>query len=228
MRRGVPLLVFGVLLAAGTAGAQSRPFDVTAADGARLKATYASPGRPGPGVLLLHQCDMNRQAWTTLTASLIERGIHVLAPDQRGQGENAALPAEYAKLPGDADAALSALASQPGVDKNRLAAGGASCGVDRAVQLARRTGQIKALVLLSGPTSDAGMEYIQRSGIPVFLAFSADEGGPLPTMKAGVAASKNASTIIREFARAGHGVPMFAAEPTLLPELADWLAKVLR
>lgn len=228
MRRGVYSLLVGLVLAAGTAGAQSRDLDVTGGDGAKLKATYSSPGKPGPGVILLHQCDMNRKAWTSLTAALVERGIHVLAPDARGQGENGALPADFPKHPADIDAALATLVSQPGVDKNRLAAGGASCGVDRAVQLARRSGQIKALVLLSGPTSDAGMEYIQSSGIPVFLAFSTNEGGPLPKMKSGVAASKNALTTIREFEHAGHGVPMFSAQPALLPELADWLAKVLR
>jgi hypothetical protein len=62
----------------------------------------------------------------------------------------------------------------------------------------------------------------------VFLAFSTNEGGPLPKMKAGVAASKNASTTIREFEHAGHGVPMLSAQPALLPELADWLVRMLR
>jgi dienelactone hydrolase len=228
MRRGVYSLLGGLFLVAGTAGAQTRDLDVTASDGAKLKATYSSPGRPGPGVILLHQCDMNRRAWTSLSAALVERGIHVLAPDARGQGENGALPADYAKHPADVDAALVTLVSQPGVDKDRVAAGGASCGVDRAVQLARRSGQIKALVLLSGPASDAGMEYIQRSRIPVFFAFSTNEGGPLPKMKTDVAASKHASTTIREFEHAGHGVPMFSAQPALLPELADWLSRVLR
>ena len=47
-------------------------------------------------------------------------------------------------------------------------------------------------------------------------------------MKSGVAASKNELTTIKEFDRAGHGVPMFSAQPTLLPDLADWLVKALR
>jgi len=114
------------------------------------------------------------------------------------------------------------------VDNARLAAGGASCGVDQAVQLARRSSRIKALVLLSGATSDAGLEYVQRAGVPVFFAFSADEGGPLPKMKAGFSASANAATTIRQLEAAGHGVPMFTSQPSLLPELADWLSKVLR
>ena len=178
----------GLWLVASGAGAQSRDLDVTASDGARLTATYSSPGEPGPGMILLHQCDMNRQAWTSLTGALTERGIHVIALDYRGYGDNRAVPMEYPKLTGDIDAALAALVAQPGVDKNRLAAGGASCGVDHAVQLARRSGQIKALALLSGPTSGPGMQDLQGSGLPVFLAFSANEGGPLPAMKAGVAA----------------------------------------
>jgi dienelactone hydrolase len=228
MAHRICLVSLGLLLVAGAAAAQSRDLDVTAADGTKLKAAYYSPGKPGPGAILLHQCDMNSKAWSSLAAALMERGIHVLALDYRGYGDNHAVPAEYPKLPGDVDAALAALRSQPGVDKDRIAAGGASCGVDHAVQLARRDGQIKALALLSGPTTDAGLAYIQSSNIPVFFAFSANEGGPLPKMKIGVAASKNQSTTIREFDRAGHGVPMFGAQPALLPELADWLARVLR
>ena len=72
------------------------------------------------------------------------------------------------------------------------------------------------------------MAYIKDSNIPVFLAYSADEGGPLPAMKGGVEASKNPSTVVRVFNHAGHGVPMFTSQPSLLPELADWVARVLR
>jgi dienelactone hydrolase len=215
------------LFLAGALGAETRVVEVTAADGAKLKASYYSPGKPGPGVLLLHQCDMNRAPWSSLAAALTERGIHVLAVDYRGYGDNRALPLEYPKLAGDIDAALAMLQSQPDVDRRRVGAGGASCGVDHAVQLARRSGQIKGLALLSGPTSDAGLQYIQTSNVPVFLAFSADEGGPLPKMKSGVSMSKNAATTVREFDHAGHGVPMFDAQPTLLAAVADWFVKVL-
>jgi dienelactone hydrolase len=217
-----------LVLTATIVSAQATDIDVLAADGAKLRATYSSPPRPGPGIVLFHQCDMDRHAWTSLAAALRERGIHTLATDYRGVGDNRALQADYAKRPADADAALAALAAMPGVDKTRLASGGASCGVDQAVQLARRTGQIKALVLLSGAATDAGMAYLRSANLPVLFAFSADEGGPLPNMKIALSASSNAATTIREFERAGHGVPMFASQPTLLPELADWLAKVLR
>lgn len=221
------LMAFRAVASSVSAPTTSTDIDVIAADGTHLRATYYSPEKLGPGVLLLHQCNMNRKAWTNLATALAGRGLHVFAMDYRGYGDNRTIPLEYAKLPGDIDAALATLLSQPGVDTSRIAAGGASCGVDHAVQLARRSGQIKALVLLSGPTSDAGLSYIQSSNVPVFLAYSMDEGGPLPKLKEGVSASKNKATTIREFEGAGHGVPMFSAQPTLLPELADWLAHVL-
>jgi dienelactone hydrolase len=230
MSRATRLIVVPLLLvvAAGVARAQSRDIDVVASDGAAIRASYYSPRKPGPAVILLHQCDMNRAAWTSLAAALAARGMHVLAPDYRGEGDSRSAPMDYAKFPGDFEAALAKLKSMPGVDGSRIAAGGASCGVDHAVELARRTGGLKALVLLSGPASDEGLAFIRTSNIPVFLAFSADEGGPLPAMKAGVAGSKNPATTIREFTHAGHGVPMFRTQATLLPELADWLAEVLR
>jgi hypothetical protein len=72
------------------------------------------------------------------------------------------------------------------------------------------------------------MSYVQSAKLPVFFAFSADEGGPLPKMKADLSVSPNPATTIREFQGAGHGVPMFTTQRTLLAELADWLATVLR
>ena len=47
-------------VAAQTPGAaQTRNVDLTAADGVVLKASYSSPGKPGPGILLFHQCSEN-------------------------------------------------------------------------------------------------------------------------------------------------------------------------
>jgi hypothetical protein len=68
-----------VLVASSEAAAQKRrqDIDVLAADGARLRATYWSPGKPGPGMLLLHQCNMDRRAWTELGAALAEEDFAV-------------------------------------------------------------------------------------------------------------------------------------------------------
>ena len=44
--------------------------EIKAPDGVNLKGTYVSPGRPGPAVLLLHQCNMDRHAWDSLAQDL--------------------------------------------------------------------------------------------------------------------------------------------------------------
>jgi dienelactone hydrolase len=223
---GAALVVAPLLLP--SAAGQGKDVDVVASDGAKLRGTYTSPGRPGPGIVLFHQCNMQRGAWTSTAAALAERGVHTLAIDYRGVGDNRSVPNDYGKRQSDADAVLASLAATPGVDPDRIAAGGASCGVDLAVELARRSGRIKALVLLSGATSDAGISYIRRAQLPVFFAFSADEGGPLPGMEAELTTSANRATTIRRLMNAGHGVPMFERDATLLPALADWVAKILR
>ena len=125
-----------------------RVVDLTAADGTKLKATYFPAAKPGPGVLLLHQCNRQRKVWDDLARQLAAAGINVLTLDQRGFGESGGERADkmsadqaaaaYAKLPGDIDLVLQYLESQPGVTRETIGVGGASCGVDNSIQTARR------------------------------------------------------------------------------------------
>src|SRR5262245_26651074 len=58
-------------------------------DGFELKADfYTTSGRPGPGILMLHQCDADRKVYETLAQMLSTVGYHVLALDFRGFGES--------------------------------------------------------------------------------------------------------------------------------------------
>lgn len=217
-----------VLALCSDAAAQQgrRDLDVVAADGAKLRATYWSPGKPGPGMLLLHQCNMDRRAWTELGAALAVRGVHVLAMDYRGYGES---PRGGNRPEEDIDAALATLVARPGVDAARLAAGGASCGVRNSVLLARRSGKIRALMLLSGSAPDEGLAWLrQHPETPIFGAASAEEDFAVRSVRAALATSTHPATTMRLLTKAGHGVPMFAADSTLLPAVADWVAKVLR
>jgi alpha/beta superfamily hydrolase len=196
--------------------------DIAASDGAKLKATYYSAGKPGPGMLLLHQCNMNRKAWNNLAEALAQRGVHVLTFDYRGYGETSG-PGSRDKLSTDIDTALATLKSKGGVDKTRLAAGGASCSVENAVQLARRSEEIKALLLLTGPVTASGREFFQSHiSFPVYWADSPEMG-----YKA-VIKSTNSATTTRDVAQDWHGVVMFDRDASILITMADWVAKVLR
>ena len=65
-----------------------RIVDVTAPDGAALKATYYAAAGPGPAVLLLHMCNTTRQSWDPVGRGLSAAGIHALALDYRGYGDS--------------------------------------------------------------------------------------------------------------------------------------------
>ena len=67
---------------------EKRDVDIKAPDGTNLKASYFSVGRPGPAMILLHQCNMDRHAWDGLAKDLAEAGFHVLTVDFRGYGES--------------------------------------------------------------------------------------------------------------------------------------------
>src|SRR5689334_4518822 len=149
--------------AIASADIQKRDVDIKAPDGVVLKGTYFSPGRPGPAMLLLHQCNMDRHAWDGLAGDLANAGIHVLTIDFRTFGESGGekLPFQELartvipqKFPGDVDAAYAFLVSQKDIDKTHVAAGGASCGVTQSSALAARRPEIKTLMVLSGTASD--------------------------------------------------------------------------
>src|SRR5271154_3959710 len=164
--RFLVMALFGVVCAAPSLCAQ-RVVDLTAEDGTKLKATYFDAGKPGPGVLLLHQCNRDRRIWDGLAIQLSAAGLNVLTVDNRGFGESGGTPhdqnpdearTEKEKWPGDFDMAVKYLESQPGVARNMIGVGGASCGVDNSVQLARRDPEVRSLVLLAGATDVGGRE----------------------------------------------------------------------
>src|SRR6266849_4454054 len=112
-----------------------------------LKGTYFAAGKPGPGVLLLHQCNRQRKVWDDLAARLATAGFHVMTVDLRGYGDSSGTPVDKLspeeirvvfseKMPTDVETAYQYLVSQPGVSRDAVAVGGASCGVNQSVHVA--------------------------------------------------------------------------------------------
>src|ERR1700683_2100296 len=85
-------LVLCAGLCAMTAMCGQRVVDLTAPDGPNLKATYFDAGKPGPGVLLLHQCNRDRKVWDGLATQLSGAGMNVLTVENRGFGESGGAP----------------------------------------------------------------------------------------------------------------------------------------
>jgi len=222
-------LAFTVSLSAEV---HKKDVDIKAPDGANLKGTYFSAGQPGPAMLLLHQCNMDRHAWDGLAQDLAGNGFHVLTVDYRGFGESDgskstdpdSRAAARKKWPEDVDAAFGYLTSQKGVDPSRIAVGGASCGVTQSSDLAARHHEIRALMILSGQASDAAKAYIAgNTSLPVFGAASEGDAGAAKGIKEAVAVSKDPKSVLKIYDGTEHGVPMFAKNPELEPMIVAWL-----
>ena len=217
--------------------AQSGDVNLKAADGVNLKATYTSPGRPGPGMLLIHQCNMDRTSWTGVTAELVSAGIHVLTLDLRGfgdsggEGMSGGFPTLLQKSAGDSDMAFEYLATQSGVDRSRMGVGGASCGGMINADLAARKNGIRALMLLSSPPSEAAVKNITETpGLAVFGAAAEDDPvteGVADALRGAVGGSKHPDSTAKIYPGTEHGLPMFGKNPDLEPQLLHWLTEQL-
>jgi dienelactone hydrolase len=204
-----------------------------------LKATYFAAAKPGPGVILLHQCNQQRKSWDDLAGRLAAAGINVLTLDYRGYGDSEGPRAlelsneDRTRMitqqwPGDIDTAFRYLLSQPGVTKETMGAGGASCGVNQSIQLARRHAEVKSLVLLSGNTDVAGRKFLAASGgLPVFFSAADDDDGAVDLMEWLYAVAPNPGNQFAHYATGGHGTVMFAEHQELPGTIVDWFVTTL-
>jgi dienelactone hydrolase len=231
------LLLTAAALVAATACGRNHPpdpahdVDIPARDGVILKGSYYSPGKPGPAVLLLHQCNMDRHAWDGLTPDLVKAGFHVLTYDQRGFGGTPGQggPADASHGVDDAETAYAYLAAKPDVDKGRIAAGGASCGVTYSATLAGRRPEMKALVLLSGWADDKSRAHIRATpALAVFGAAAERSGSDAADLREALAASRHPQSSLRIVSGRGHGVAMFEEDAGLKDALVSWLVAQTR
>lgn len=234
-------LILAAFACAAPAMCTERVVDLTAADGTKLKATYFDAGKPGPGVLLLHQCNRDRKVWDGLAIQLSGAGINVLTLDNRGFGESGGTPhdklspadegkVETEKWPGDFDMAVKYLESQPGVARNMIGVGGASCGVNNSVQLARRHPEVRSLVLLAGSTDLDGRNYLRNTAkTPVLFSVADDDEFPpsVEVIEWLYSITSNPGKKFLHYANGKHGAEMFPVHPELMDAIVEWYVTTL-
>jgi dienelactone hydrolase len=244
-RRSLWLLL---LLSSAAALAQTAPrdVDITAPDGAKLRATYYAPAKAAakgsPAVLLLHMCNTTRKSWEPVATQLAAAGIHALTVDYRGFGESAGPKQDQLtpqqqqemvtqKWPGDIDAAFDFLLSQTGVDKSRIGAGGGSCGVNNAVHVAMRHAIVISLVLLAGGADREGLGFLtQKHFPPLFTSAAADDqfdphAPQLMQWMADLSANPRNKSV--GFKDGKHGTEIFAPHPELPRQIVAWYVDTL-
>jgi dienelactone hydrolase len=248
MKRFAVALVAGLAWTAVNASAQvqKRDVDIKGPESNNLKGTYLSPGKPGPGLLLLHQCntvDLDRHLWDSVANDLANAGFHVLTVDFRGYGQSdqKATDAKQAqalrvKWPGDVDAMFNFLLAQPGVDKTRAAAGGAGCGVRQSSNLAARRTEVKALMLLSGGLDKETLDYLTRTpSVALFAATNRDDnfyakdftalmgGSTNPRWFLKIYENETGKPLLETGVGSENGIYMFPSHPELQPTIVTWL-----
>jgi dienelactone hydrolase len=241
--RTVTFAVLFLCLQVSSAQAQRRDIDIKTPDGAILKGTVYAASKPGPGVMLFHMCDgKGRESWENLATQLMREGFHVLTFNYRGIGGSGGerLPhnlsleqaIEYwqTKWTGDIDVALKTLLSRPGVNKQRIGVGGASCGVTMSLLTARKYPQlVRTTILLAGPYSPKEKEFIEKTDwMPVLGVASEEDGLATQWMREIVKTSKNSASKVVIYNGAGHGTNMFAKEKELEPMLVSWFKEKLK
>jgi len=243
------LLTLLAILIATTISAEppkstARVVDVKTSDGTILKGTYFAAVNPGPGVLLFHQSNRTRKSWESVAHQLAAAGINALTVDADPN------KTRKQRWPGELNAALEFLRSQPGVNRDVIGIGGAGViGVEDSVETARiHPAEVKSLVLLSGETES--LEFLrQASQLPeLFVADDNDEYPPI--VEAMELLYITASSPSRKFvhysasheapwlwyepvdlgkvpATGGHGTDMFKVHPELPGIIVDWLVTTL-
>ena len=247
IRIGFSLAIVSLALPAACAAPQTpapRVVDLIASDGVILKSTYFAAAQPGPGILLLHQCNRQRKVWDDLAKRLAASGLNVLTVDFRGFGESGGKRPDqmssqqeadqfvHEQWPKDVDVAFRYLQSQPGVNRGVIGAGGASCGVDQAVQLARRHREVKSLLLLSESTDRSGRQFLRNSpNLPLFIAAAdddPDDPGVVELMQWLYDLSPDPANKFVRYAVGGHGIDMFAAHQEMPGVIVAWFNATLR
>jgi dienelactone hydrolase len=240
------LLLLLLLLFAPSSRSQQTPaprvVDLPAPDGMKLKATYFAATKSAPGVLLLHQCNRQRKVWDDLASHLAAAGLNVLTLDYRGFGESGGTPIDKLtnearakllpeKLPVDVETAFQYLIVQPGVTRDIIGVGGASCGVNLSIQVARHHPEVKSLVLLSGATDHDGRQFVRNSpNLPLFISAADDDANGLVVefMQWLFSLSPDPADKFQRYANGGHGVEMFAAHEELPGMIVEWFGSTLR
>lgn len=236
-------LVFGLSLSSAiirgesVAGiAESREVEIIAPDGVKLKGTFFSANRPGPGVILFHMCDgKGRDGWSGVASLLAREGFHTLTFNYRGVGDSEGERFQGGSLQevmnywrtkwgADMETAFNLLLSQPGVDKNLIGAGGASCGVYMSLLLAQKhPREVKSLVLLAGPVDAEAKAFVEKSDhLPILGATSEEDARSTAWTREILASSKNKSSRLVVYNGAGHGTNMLAREKSLEPMIIEF------
>jgi dienelactone hydrolase len=220
---------------------QAKEVVLTTQDDFKLKAEYFSPEKSQKkGVLLLHQCNLNRSMYDDLGAKLARRGIHALSLDFRSYGgsiDEATDPVNIRKnpkakrreiyqairmhWPNDTLDAYNFLKDKVGTD-GKIGVVGASCGGAQGLTLALEN-NISAISFFSSYLEDKDIQTYQGciTKIPAFI-IAAEKDGVFSNAQKLFEEAEHVDTKFTAYKGDGHGYPLFSQDPTLTNVIVEW------
>jgi dienelactone hydrolase len=206
-------------------------------DGVAIVGSLYLPGRPGPGIVLVHALSRTHEDWSVVAARLADAGFVVLAIDLRGHGASAPLPEgttleDLTKMMADVKAARAFLAARREAVPGRVGFAGASIGANLAILMGGIDPTVRSLALLSpgidyrGLRPEAAMKkYGERPAL--IVASQEDNYATNSARQLAVAGPGVGIRDLRILNAAGHGTAMLAKQLDLASSLVDWFRRTL-
>jgi dienelactone hydrolase len=224
-----------LLLAVAARAATSQDVSFKTDDGVNIAGTLYLPGRPGPGIILLHALNRTREDWSGLAGKLADAGYVVLAIDLRGHGASAPLPEgsdlqDLSKMLADVKGARAFIASRREVIPNRIGIAGASIGANLAILLAANDPGVRSLALLSPGIDYRGLRpeaALKKYGDRPALLVASQEDSYATNSARQLAKSGPGIRDVRILSGAGHGATMLGRQADLVTTLVDWFRRTL-
>jgi cephalosporin-C deacetylase-like acetyl esterase len=192
-----------------------------------LRVPRKDEGQRSPGVILLHSYLTDRYAFDRLEQMLSTAGIAVLNFDFRGRGKSIAggtyftlAQEERERAYLDARAAADCLASQDGVDPDRLAIVASSIGVKYGLKAAISDKRIMSFVMLGGMPDQADVESAQ---FPILFVSSQGLPQIAEAFRGFYLMTRNRGSHLLEYEGAAVGYQVFDLDETLQPLIVRWL-----
>jgi dienelactone hydrolase len=226
-----------VIVAGDVLAATTQEVSFQTDDGVAIAGSLYLPGRPGPGIVLVHALSRTREDWSAVAARLADAGFVVLAIDLRGHGASAPLPEgtsldDLTKMMADVKAARAFLSARREAVPGRVGFAGASIGANLAILMGGIDPTVRSLALLSpgidyrGLRPEAAMKkYGERPAL--IVASQEDNYATSSARKLAVAGPGIGIRDLRILSGAGHGTAMMTRQPDLAGSLVDWFRRTL-
>jgi pimeloyl-ACP methyl ester carboxylesterase len=239
VRRALQFAALFAVVASGAIAATPQEVTLRTDDGVVIAGALYLPGRPGPGIVLVHALSRTHEDWNAVASRLADAGFVVLAIDLRGHGASGPLPEgttldDLTPMVADVRAARAFLKTRREAIPGRVGLAGASIGANLAILAAAADATVRSLALLSPGTDYRGLRpeaAIKKYGDrPALIIASQEDNYATGSARQLAVAGAGPGIGIRELRilnGAGHGAAMLAREPDLASSLVDWFRRTL-